>query len=62
MAQQRTPPRRLTGPDKRRVWQSLAERLEAYAKTTIDSAAASMEFLKQMLDGRQGPGRRREGR
>lgn len=31
------------------VWVSLAERLEALRRSKIDSAAASVEFLKQLL-------------
>jgi type I restriction enzyme R subunit len=42
--------RKLAGPGPHPVWQSLAERLEALRKTTIDSAAASVEFLKQLLE------------
>jgi type I restriction enzyme R subunit len=42
--------KKLAGPGTHPVWQSLAERLEALRKTTIDSAAASVEFLKQLLE------------
>ncbi len=42
--------RKLAGPGPHPVWQSLAERLKALRKTTIDSAAASVEFLKQLLE------------
>jgi type I restriction enzyme R subunit len=42
--------KKLAGPGPHPVWQSLAERLEALRKTTIDSAAASVEFLKQLLE------------
>ena len=42
--------RKLAGPGPHPVSQSLAERLKALRKTTIDSAAASVEFLKQLLE------------
>jgi type I restriction enzyme R subunit len=42
--------KKLAGPGTHPVWQSLAERLEALRQTTIDSAAASVEFLKQLLE------------
>jgi type I restriction enzyme R subunit len=32
------------------VWRSLSERLEALRRSKLDSAAASVEFLKQLLD------------
>ena len=41
--------RRLEG-GRHPVWASLSERLEALRKSTIDSAAASVEFLKRLLE------------
>lgn len=42
--------RKLAGDPEHPVWRSLAERLEALRRTTIDSAAASVEFLKHLLE------------
>lgn len=41
---------KLTGPSPHPVWRSLAERLEDLRRAKIDSAAASVEFLKQLLE------------
>lgn len=41
--------RRLAGGASHPVWVSLADRLEALRRSKIDSAAASVEFLKQLL-------------
>ena len=41
--------RKLAGADAHVVWRSLAERLEALRRAKIDSVAASVEFLKQLL-------------
>ena len=41
--------RKLAGDDGHVVWRSLAERLEALRRAKIESAAASVEFLKQLL-------------
>jgi type I restriction enzyme R subunit len=42
--------RRLTGDASHPVWVSLSARLEALRQAKIDSAAASVEFLKQILE------------
>ena len=42
--------RKLDGPDVHPVWRSLADRLEAAAAARLADAAASVEFLKQLLD------------
>jgi type I restriction enzyme, R subunit len=42
--------RKLAGTNPHLVWISLAERLEALRQAKIDSAAASVEFLKQLLE------------
>ncbi len=42
--------RRLIGPDDNKVWRSLAERLEMLRKNRVENAAASVEFLKQLLE------------
>jgi type I restriction enzyme R subunit len=41
---------KLAGPATHPVWRSLSERFESLRKAKIDSAAASVEFLKQLLD------------
>jgi type I restriction enzyme R subunit len=41
--------RKLAGDGGHVVWRSLAERLEALRRAKIESAAASVEFLKQLL-------------
>jgi len=41
--------KRLRGPGDNRVWRSIAERLELLRKTRLESAAASVEFLKILL-------------
>jgi type I restriction enzyme R subunit len=41
---------KLAGGDDHVVWRSLAERLEALRRAKVDSAAASVEFLKQLLE------------
>ncbi|MGI8751819.1 MAG: type I restriction endonuclease subunit R [Acidimicrobiales bacterium] len=41
---------KLAGNPDHPVWRSLSERLEALRRSKIDSAAASVEFLKQLLD------------
>jgi type I restriction enzyme R subunit len=40
---------RLAGPNTHPVWRSLSERLEELRRAKIDSAAASVEFLKRLL-------------
>jgi type I restriction enzyme R subunit len=42
--------RKLMGPDTHPVWQNLSERLEALRQTRIESAEASVEFLKRLLE------------
>jgi type I restriction enzyme R subunit len=42
--------RKLVGGAGHAVWVSLADRLEALRRAKIDSAAASVEFLKQLLE------------
>jgi type I restriction enzyme R subunit len=42
--------RKLAGDDTHHVWVSLAARLEALRKQRLTSAAASVEFLKNLLD------------
>lgn len=42
--------RKLAGGTNHPVWVSLADRLEALRRAKIDSAAASVEFLKQLLE------------
>lgn len=41
---------KLTGPNPHPVWRSLSERLEDLRRSKIDSAAASVEFLKRLLE------------
>ena len=41
--------RKLSGGMSHPVWVSLADRLEALRRAKVDSAAASVEFLKQLL-------------
>jgi len=42
--------RRLSGSDENKVWRSLAERLELLRKSRVENAAASVEFLKVLLE------------
>lgn len=42
--------RKLTGGNPHPVWRSLSERLEALRRSKVDSAAASVEILKQILE------------
>jgi type I restriction enzyme R subunit len=41
---------KLVGPNPHRVWRSLSERLEDLRRAKIGSAAASVEFLKRLLE------------
>jgi type I restriction enzyme R subunit len=41
---------KLVEPNPHRVWRSLSERLEDLRRAKIDSAAASVEFLKRLLE------------
>ena len=42
--------RKLAGASDHPVWRSLAERLEDLRRSRVDSAAASVEFLKRLLE------------
>jgi type I restriction enzyme R subunit len=42
--------RKLDGPDVHPVWRSLADRLESLRQARLADAAASVEFLKQILE------------
>ena len=42
--------RKLAGEKGHRVWVSLADRLEALRRSKLESAAASVEFLKRLLE------------
>jgi type I restriction enzyme R subunit len=41
--------KRMAGSDTHKVWRTLAERLELLRKSRIENAAASVDFLKQLL-------------
>ncbi|MCU1494274.1 MAG: type site-specific deoxyribonuclease, HsdR family [Acidimicrobiaceae bacterium] len=41
---------KLIGPNPHPVWRSLSERLEELRRAKVDSAAASVEFLKRLLE------------
>ena len=42
--------RKLAGPNQHPVWQNLSDRLEVLRRSRIESAEASVEFLKQLLE------------